>query len=158
MPAFFCDMDLASWGYIGLFVSTFISATVFAFPSLAVLVFVLEKGYNPYMCLLVALAGNSLGGLTCYGLGFIGKAKWLLKVGLTTEKLAKIERRIDNYGVWIALLSWIPFIGDPLIVAMGFFRLKFWPFFILMFIGKLLRYVALILMFFLFREWLSYFL
>ncbi len=146
-------MDLASWGFFGLFISTFISATVFAFPSLAVLIVLLQQDYNPYLCLFFGVAGNTLGGLSCYGMGYLGNPKWLLKVGLTTEKLAKFEKRINDRGVWIALLSWIPFIGDPLIVAMGFFRLKFIPVFLLMFLGKLIRYIVLILGFFYFRSW-----
>ncbi len=143
-------MALETLGYTGLFIGTFISATIISFPSLIILYALLSQGYDPYICLLVALVGNTLGGLTCYLMGRVGNPKWLLKAGLKTEKLERFKRWTDQYGVWIALLSWVPLIGDALVVAMGFFRIRFIPFLILLVVGKLVRYIVLIGGFYLF--------
>ena len=51
--------------------------------------------------------------------------------------------QISKYGSALALLTWLPFIGDVIAVALGFFRLKFWQVAIFMLIGKTLRYLTI---------------
>jgi membrane protein YqaA with SNARE-associated domain len=100
----------------------------------------LSKGYDPLLCLLVATIGNSLGGITNYGLGKLGNLNWLKKVGVTEEKLDKSSIKIQRYGGWLAFFSWVPIIGDPLLVALGYFRVPFLRILILVILGKFLRY------------------
>jgi len=62
-------------------------------------------------------------------------------------KRAKVERTrwyMDQYGVFSALLSWVPVIGDVIAVALGYFRVTFWKVNILFLIGKFARYVVLV--------------
>ena len=58
--------------------------------------------------------------------------------------MESFSARVNRFGVWTAFLTWLPFIGDPIAVALGFFRVKAIPVFILMFLGKTLRYAGLI--------------
>lgn len=137
-------MDFFEIGYTGLFFICFLSATVLTFPSELFLAYMLGKGYDPFTCLLIATIGNSLGGLTSYGIGRLGNPKWLHKLGMDEVKIEKRETSIQKYGSWMALFSWVPFIGDPLLICLGFFRVQFIKAMLLMVLGKFLRYLLVI--------------
>ena len=65
-------MDWSAYGYAGLFVSSFISATVLPMSSEVVFsAFVVGK-FNLLYCVLWASLGNFLGGMTGYYLGWLG--------------------------------------------------------------------------------------
>ncbi|MBP6090588.1 MAG: DedA family protein [Crocinitomicaceae bacterium] len=137
-----------SAGYIGLLISSFLSATILPFSSEGVLMLLLKSGFNPTLCLLFATIGNSLGGLTNYTIGYFGNPLWLKKIGISEVKIRSFELKIQKYGVWLAFFSWIPFIGDPLSIALGFFKTGFWKFTFLMILGKFIRYFFICYWFF----------
>ena len=132
-------MDL---GYWGLFLGSFLAATIVPFSADVMLVGMLVAGGSPWAVIAIATAGNFLGGLTSYGVGLIGKWEWIIKLGVKPETLEKQKAKIDKYGSWAALLSWVPIIGDVIAVALGFYRAKFLPSALFMFIGKFGRFVA----------------
>jgi membrane protein YqaA with SNARE-associated domain len=136
-------MDYFSIGFTGLFLITFLSATILPFSSELFLLLMLSKGFDPTTCLVVATIGNSLGGITNYGIGRLGKLKWLNKTGVSEEKLETYSISIQKYGSWLAFLSWIPIIGDPLVIALGYFRVPFIRVLILLIAGKFLRYLTI---------------
>jgi membrane protein YqaA with SNARE-associated domain len=72
----------------------------------------------------------------------MGKWKWIEKLGVKRETLEKQKAKIDKYGAWAALLSWVPVIGDVIAVALGFYRTKFLPSALFMFIGKAGRFIV----------------
>ena len=137
-------MDYINLGYLGLFIACFLAATILPFASEAVLALFLAASFDPVICLIVATTGNSLGGLTNYGLGMLGKPNALRKIYKSPQRYTRMVSAVDKYGYWLGLLSWTPFIGDPLTIALGFFRVRFLPFLLLMIIGKFLRYFVLI--------------
>ena len=137
-------MEYISIGFTGLFIVTFLSATILPFSSELFLLLMLSKGYDPVFCLLIATSGNSLGGITNYGLGRLGDLKWLKKVGVTEQKLNQSTAKIQRYGSWLAFFSWVPIIGDPLVVALGYFRTHFSKVLPLLVIGKFLRYLFIV--------------
>ena len=104
----------------------------------------LSKGYDPVFCLLIATLGNSLGGITNYGLGRLGDLNWLKKIGVTEVKLHQSTSKIQRYGNWLAFFSWVPIIGDPLVVALGYFRAPLIKILPLLIIGKFLRYILIV--------------
>ena len=59
---------LQLWGVWGLFLGSFLAATVVPFSSDALLVGMLVAGCDPIECLISATIGNWLGGLTSYGI------------------------------------------------------------------------------------------
>lgn len=132
-------MDL---GYWGLFIGSFLAATIVPFSADVLLIGMLVAGGSPWIVIAIATAGNFLGGLTSYGIGRIGKWEWIEKLGVKPETLEKQKARIDKYGSWAALLSWVPIIGDVIAVALGFYRTRFIPSATFMFIGKAGRFVA----------------
>ena len=133
---------LLELGYVGLFIGSFLASTVVPFSADILLIGMLAAGGAPWVIIGVATVGNFLGGLTSYGIGRLGKWEWIEKLGANPEKIERHKAKIDKYGAWVALLSWVPFIGDVLAVALGFFRVKFVPSAIFMLIGKFARFVA----------------
>ena len=140
-------MDYISLGFLGLFILTFLSATVLPLSSEFFIYLMFANEYDPSICIVIATIGNSLGGFTNYGLGRLGNLNWLKKVGMNQEKIEKHSIRIQKYGSWLAFFSWVPFIGDPLLVALGFFRSPFLKVAILTVIGKFLRYLTIYLLY-----------
>lgn len=133
---------LLDLGYVGLFVGAFVAATVVPFSSDVLLVGMLVAGGNLWGCVAVATAGNWLGGLTSYWLGWLGRWEWIERyLGVKHETLIKHREKVDRYGAWLALMTWLPFVGDVFAVALGFYRVDFKKSAILMLIGKGLRFV-----------------
>lgn len=145
MEAFFYayNMDFSTLGYIGLFLAGFLSSTILPMNSEGVLLILLAQDFDPWWCVVVATIGNSLGGLTNYWIGSLGKTKWLTRFGISAEKLANFEIKINKYSYWLAFFSWIPFIGDPMTIALGYFRVSLLKVTLLIISGKLLRYALL---------------
>lgn len=132
---------LAEYGYLGLFIASFLAATVVPFSSEIVLSFMLYKNYDFTTCLIVATAGNWLGGLTGYWIGYLGKLQWLEKFfRVKHETLLKWQDKIEKRGSIVAFFSWVPGIGDPLGIALGFFKVNFTKVAIWMLVGKAFRY------------------
>ncbi len=120
--------NFIEWGYVGLFLASFIAATIIPLSSEIVLSLLLANEYSLAMVLGVATAGNWLGGMTGYGLGRLGN--WSL-----LNRFFGI--RIDQI---LAFFCWLPGIGDLIAVALGFFKISLIPVGLWMLIGKLLRY------------------
>ena len=134
--------------YAGLFVSAFVSATLFPGGSEALLVGLLVSGeYAVLGLLLVATTGNVLGSVVNWGLG-----RWVVRFQdrpwfpLAPEKLSQAQQWYQRYGKWSLLLSWVPIIGDPLTVAAGLMRERFLVFLLLVTLAKFGRYVAIVLL------------
>jgi membrane protein YqaA with SNARE-associated domain len=47
------------------------------------------------------------------------------------------------------MLSWLPFVGDAMAVALGFFRVAWVPSFFFILLGKFLRYLFIVGIFYL---------
>ena len=68
--------DYSLWG---LFLASFLAATVVPFSSEALLTFLIINGTNAYIAVLVASAGNWRGGMSSYAIGYLGKWEWIEK-------------------------------------------------------------------------------
>ena len=64
-------------GYFGLFLGSFLAATVVPFSADVLLVGMLAAGSEAFATIAVATLGNWLGGLTSYAIGRIGKWEWI---------------------------------------------------------------------------------
>ena len=119
-----------------LFASSFLSATLLPGNSEVVLVAMLLSGVSqPWLLVLIATMGNSLGGLTNVILGRFfplrEKSRW-------QEKAVGWLKR---YGAATLLLSWMPVIGDLLCLLAGWLRISWGPVLFFLCLGKALRYV-----------------
>jgi membrane protein YqaA with SNARE-associated domain len=134
---------LEQLGLFGLFLGCMLSATVVPFASEALLAGALLMGYGKWAVTLVATLGNTTGGMISYLMGWLCKWEWLEKYfRVKREKLERMRDRVAKYGAWAALLTWLPFVGDLIAIAMGLMRVNPWWTLLLMLIGKLARYVA----------------
>ncbi len=136
---------LTEWGYWGMFISAFLAGTVLPFSSEAVLLACIGLGLDPILSTLSTTAGNALGGLTCYWIGHLGKMEWIEKyLGVKKKQMDKAERFIKGKGSWIAFLSFLPVIGDAILVVLGLMRANAFIVTISMTLGKLARYAILV--------------
>ncbi|MBK6341820.1 MAG: DedA family protein [Flavobacteriales bacterium] len=137
--------EWATAGLAGLFLASFLAATVLPFSSELVLLAMLAGPWNSISLLVVASAGNTLGGMSSYGLGRLGDldriAQWLR---VDSAKALLWQQRTVRYGAWAALLCWLPVIGDPIAIALGLGRSRPLPTALLMLIGKAARYALVI--------------
>lgn len=121
-----------------LFASSFLSSTLLPGNSEVVLVAMLLSGVSqPWLLVVIATMGNSLGGLTNVILGRFfplrEKSRW-------QEKAVGWLKR---YGAATLLLSWMPVIGDLLCLLAGWMRISWGPVLFFLCLGKALRYVLL---------------
>lgn len=121
-----------------LFASSFLSSTLLPGNSEVVLMAMLLSGVSqPWLLVLIATMGNSLGGLTNVILGRFfplrEKSRW-------QEKAVGWLKR---YGAATLLLSWMPVIGDLLCLLAGWMRISWGPVLFFLCLGKALRYVLL---------------
>ena len=131
--------------YLVLFITAFISATIFPLGSEALLIYDLKEGYNSYLLLFFATLGNSLGSVVNYFLGLKGE-EYLIKKNLIKEKyILKSKSYFDKYGGFCLLFSWVPIIGDPITFAAGILKYNFLRFLLFVVISKFLRYLFIIL-------------
>ena len=133
--------------YISLFAVAFMVATVIPFGSEAYFIALLSLGdYNNLLLLIAASAGNILGSLFNWICGFYVnyfiKKSWF---PINNRMIDKSNRMFNKYGKWSLLLSWVPFIGDPITFVAGTLRYPIIPFLVLVSIGKIGRYLIIYL-------------
>lgn len=131
--------------YTGLFTVAFVAATVFPLQSEAALVALLLNGQQPVWALVaVASVGNVLGSVVNWLLGRgierFADRRWF---PASPAALARAQRAYQRWGKWSLLLSWAPFIGDPLTVVAGVLREPLPMFVLLVTLAKVGRYVTL---------------
>ena len=144
---------LIRWGYLGLFIGSFLASTIIPFSSDILLTGILLIGANPYISLIVATVGNWLGGMTTYGLGYLGKWQWIEKLfRVKKETLEKQKVKIDKYGKILAFFTWLPLVGDVIALALGFYKISPKWCALFMFIGRFLRFLAWTLLYLKFGE------
>ena len=130
-------------GYGGLFLGSFLAPTILPLSSEVVLAAMVIGGFDPVACVVVASAGNWLGGMTSYFLGYAGKWAWVERLFAgNRDKVARVRAWVDRYGACAALLCWLPIVGDPLVIALGFVRSPVLKVSLYMLVSRSLRYVV----------------
>lgn len=132
------------YGYIGLFLASFLAATILPFGSEFVFAGLIALGMNAWGCVIVASVGNWLGGMTNYYLGRLGKVEWIEKyLKVEKEKIDKIQKWLEGKGAFMAFFSFLPIVGDIIALALGFMRANVYVVNGSMFLGKFARYVLI---------------
>jgi len=135
-------LALPQYGLSTLFVASFISATLLPVGSEPALFGLLKL--NPdlfWSAVLVATAGNTLGGMVDWWMGY-GAHQVVDRYGHKRAHVKAIEW-LERLGPKACLLAWLPLVGDPLCAVAGWLKLPFWPCLAYMAIGKFLRYVTM---------------
>ena len=135
-------LALPRFGLSTVFVVSFVSATLLPMGSEPA-VFGLVK-LNPSLfwpAILVATAGNTLGGAVDWWMGY-GAHKVVNKYGRSATHLRALAW-LEKLGPRACLLARLPAVGDPLCAVAGWLRFPFWPCLGYMLIGKFLRYLVM---------------
>ena len=135
-------LALPQYGLSTVFVVSFVSATLLPMGSEPA-VFGLVK-INPglfWPAVLVATAGNTLGGAVTWAMG-LGTHQLVDKVRHSDSHVRAL-RWLERLGPKACLLSWLPVVGDPLCAVAGWLRMPFWSCLLYMAIGKFLRYATM---------------
>ena len=137
---------LEGYGYWGMTIAAFLAGSVFPFSSEAVMVSLQLAGLEPWPLFLSASVGNVAGSMFNYYVGTLGRLEWIEKyLHLRREKVLRAQAWMENRGVWMGTLCFLPIIGSALSVALGYMRANPYKSFIAISIGKTARYAVLIL-------------
>ena len=140
--ALLAALALPQFGLSSVFVIALVSATLLPLGSEPA-VFGLIK-LNPAMfwpAIVVATAGNTLGGMISWWMGYGAEQAYERVTHRSAETRALVWLR--RFGARACLLSWLPVVGDPLCAVAGWLKLPFWPCVLYMAIGKFFRYLMM---------------
>lgn len=115
----------------GLFVTSFLAATLLPGGSEAVLFAVLQPHPQLFWpAIILATAGNTLGGMSSY---LIGRC-------FSETSPSTLHDKLHRYGSTLLVFAWLPIVGDGLCIAAGWLKLNPWSSAIFMGFGKFARY------------------
>ena len=133
------------YGYWGMGILSFLSGSIVPIASEVLLVFFLNLGLNAVSLTLVATLGNTLGGITCFMIGYLTNKATVQKLfRISDRRMKRADLMIQKYGFWTAALSFVPVIGEALLVALGIMRVDKYNVMSVMAIGKFVRYVLIV--------------
>jgi len=136
-------LALPQYGLSTVFVVSALSATLLPLGSEWVVLGLVKL--NPplfWPAVLVATAGNTLGGVVTWWMGF-GAERAYEKLAEHPPQQARALRWLQRFGAKACLLAWLPVVGDPLCAVAGWLKLPFWPCVGYMAIGKFARYLTM---------------
>ena len=129
------------WGYVGMFVAALVAGSLLPFCSEAVLVLLVGLGLDPVWCVAAATAGNTLGGMTCYWIGSLGRREWIVSgLHVSESKLERTARFMEGRGAAMGFFAFLPYIGGAIAVVLGMMRSNPWITAVSMAAGKVIRY------------------
>jgi membrane protein YqaA with SNARE-associated domain len=124
-------------GLSAAFIVSFVAATLLPLGSEPAVFAVIKANTTLFWpALLVATAGNTLGGALDYWMGYAAHQAF------ARERSTRWFGWLRRYGAKTMLLAWLPGIGDPICTLGGWLNLPFWPCFFYMTVGKFLRYAT----------------
>jgi len=136
---------ITNFGYLGLFLISFLAATLLPLGSGAAVAYMATAEFSPLGLLFIATAGNSLGAFVNYLVGRWG-ADFVFSrfIQIDQSALDRLERVYGRWGAPTLFFAWLPFVGDPLTVAAGALRVNPWLFMFWVVLGKMFRYYVII--------------
>ena len=106
-----------------------------------------QQSHEPWQLILVATFGNWIGAILSFALGrllYLGIDRLpglpRLHQALHSQKYQRAHQWVERWGSPVLLLSWVPIVGDPLVVVAGFLGVRWWQAVIWLGIGKAIRY------------------
>ncbi len=131
--------------YFILFFWSLVAATFFPVSSEVFLAGMIQqnKDLTILTVVIVATIGNVIGAIITFYMGWKGGELVLNKMSdKNKKKYYKAEKIVNRYGVYSMVLSWVPFIGDFIVLFGGVFKLPIWSSILWITIGKFLRYLV----------------
>lgn len=135
----------ADAGLWGLALSAFVSATVLPGSSEVVMAALIAAYPDIWLqAFFAATTGNVLGCVLTYGMGWGGREGFerfqRVKVDLEHPRIQRLRR----WGPPSLFLSFLPLVGDAMVLAAGWLRLPFWASLAWIAAGKAARYAVLL--------------
>lgn len=136
----------AEAGLWGLFFSAFVSATLLPGSSEVVMT-ALVTAYPDivWWAFLAATAGNVTGCVLSYGMGYGARQGFERFQRVKIDLEHPLVQRLRRYGPPALFLSFLPLVGDVLVVAAGWLKLPLGPSMLWIAAGKATRYLVLVL-------------
>ena len=132
---------LKDYGYLGMGIMAFLAGTVVPITSEVLLVFFLGIGLNAVGLTLAATIGNTLGGVTCFMIGYLTTKEKVQKFfKVPDRRMKRADMLIQKYGYWTAMFSFVPAIGEVVLLVLGIMRVNKYKVIAVMAFGKFARY------------------
>ena len=132
-------------GLWGLFLSSFLGATLLPGGSEVILALLAANGEHDNLTLLaVATLGNTLGGMSSLLIGRMIAWRYPTQK-MTHPRRLRAMQHLQKWGSPLLLLSWLPIVGDPLCVAAGWLRIHGGLALFFIAAGKAARYAMILL-------------
>ena len=131
--------------FLGLFLSSFLAATLIPAQSeLGLGYLVIDTNYSMALLITIASLGNTAGATINWflGQGIAGSLARLEKIQ-TSTRYSTLINWYEKYGQWTLLLSWAPFIGDPITVIAGILKVPLKTFLLIVALAKTSRYIII---------------
>ncbi len=129
------------WGDLGLFLFSYFESIIQPFPVDPIIIAEVGAGFDPLRVVFWASLGTVLGALTAYFLGkYLGEPVFLKL--FKKEYYEKGHVFFEKYGIWaifIGAVSPLPF--KVVAWLAGIFEMPIIPFFIMVFVGRVGRFV-----------------
>ena len=138
------------YGILGLFFNALLSATAIPLPTEILTSALLVGGENQILITIVLIIGSSIGGLINYFIGFGGNKLFQKFKKKENQKEIKDQKKshkiLDKFG-WGAIFfsSWIPVIGDLILISAGVKKFEFKKFILFMILGKITKSVIVVM-------------
>jgi len=126
--------------YFSLFAVSFVGATLITAPADLMVFGMAQLRYDALAIVTFATIGSVLGSIVNYVAGKYGVNYVLKKVATSNDRWYRFAERLFERGSWMVFFAWMPFIGDPLTIIAGTFKMQWWKFFTYVYLGKVLKY------------------
>ena len=137
---------LIDFGYWGMLVAAFLAGSFIPYSSEAVMVALQAAGLDPILLVVYGSIGNILGSIFNYYVGRFAGAQWAVKyLHVKQKSLDKATAYVRGHGAWVGFFAFIPILGSAISIALGMMRANPLMSFISFSIGKIIRYVFLVL-------------
>lgn len=127
-----------------MFLLALAAGSIFPVGSEWLFITLLAEGHVVWLMIVSATLGNTLGGWLTFLLGRYAKQKISKRQkNSSTNRWRYAEALYQRYGVWSLLLSWVPLLGDILVLIAGLLRAPTGLSLLLIFLGKAVRYALI---------------
>ena len=85
-----------------------------------------------------------MGGISCFLMGYLTNKERVQKFfKIPDRRMKRADKMIQKYGYWTSSISFVPVIGEVLLVSLGVMRVTKYKVILVMALGKLLRYLLI---------------
>lgn len=138
---------LQSYGYWGMLLAAFLAGSFFPFSSEAVMLGLMAAGLDPWLLAAYGTTGNVLGSVVNYCIGRMGRQEWFEKyLHVSPSAMERARRFMAGRGAWMGFFAFVPLLGSAITILLGLMRANPVITFIAITLGKIFRYLVLILL------------